>query len=89
MIDNIVAKVNEEIIGPIILLLFVLSMVYFFWGVAKYIKESGSDTGRAEGQKHMLWGIIGIFVMVSAWAIIKLVLSSIGAETPAPVNGLF
>lgn len=88
MIVSIIQKLNEQVIAPIILLLFVLSLVYFFWGVAKYIKESGSDTGRKEGQQHMLWGIIGIFIMVSAWAIIKLTLSSLGIGDPAFPSGL-
>ncbi|MFH0846302.1 MAG: hypothetical protein V1851_02825 [Patescibacteria group bacterium] len=87
-IKAVIVKMNQQIIAPIILLLFVLSLVYFFWGVAKYIKNSASDTSRAEGQEHMLWGIVGIFIMASAWAIIKIIANSIGAPEPTVLNGL-
>ncbi len=82
-IKTLIGKVNTEVIGPIILLLFVLSLVYFFWGVAKYIQGSANEESRKTGQQHMIWGIIGIFIMVSAWAIIQITMSSFGAPTPA------
>ena len=88
-INNLIGKINEQIIAPIILLLFVLSLAIFFWGVADYIRGSGNEEVRKVGRDHLLWGIIGIFIMVSAWAIIKILLSSIGAPDPVMPLNLF
>jgi len=89
MINNLIGKINEQIIAPIILLLFVGSLAYFFWGVADYIRGSGNEEIRKVGRDHMMWGIIGIFIMVSAWAIIKILLNSIGADILSKPSGLF
>ena len=88
-IDNLIGNINKEIIAPIILLLFVLSLAMFFWGVADYIRGSGSEEVRKVGRDHMLWGLIGIFIMVSAWAIIGILLSTVGVSNPTMPAGLF
>ena len=88
-IKNLVGKINEEIIAPIILLLFVVALAIFFWGIADYIRGSGNEEVRKIGRDHMIWGIVGIFIMVSSWAIIGILLSSIGAPEPVIPTGLF
>lgn len=47
---------------------FSLALLYFFWGVAKYIKSEGD--GKAEGQKIMVWGVVALFVMSSVWGLV-------------------
>ena len=88
-IDNLIGNINKEIIAPIILLLFVLSLAMFFWGVADYIRGSGSEEVRKVGRDHMMWGLVGIFIMVSAWAIIGILLSTVGVSNPTMPAGLF
>ncbi|MCK5285873.1 MAG: hypothetical protein KAJ58_01450 [Candidatus Pacebacteria bacterium] len=88
-IKVLIGKINEQIIAPIILLLFVLSLAYFFWGIADYIRGSGNEQIRKVGRDHMIWGLVGIFIMVSAWAIIKILLSSVGAPDPVFPSNLF
>jgi len=52
---------------------FSLCLFYFFWGIAKYVKEgAASDKAAAEGRRIMLNGLIGMFVAFSIWGIIKL-----------------
>ena len=58
----------NEIIG----IIFALATVYFFWGVAEFVRAAGDQKKLEEGKKHMVWGIIGIVIMVGAWAIINL-----------------
>jgi len=88
-IDNLIGNINKEIIAPIILLLFVLSLAMFFWGVADYIRGSGSEEVRKVGRDHMMWGLVGIFIMVSAWAIIGILLGTVGVSNPTMPAGLF
>jgi uncharacterized membrane protein YidH (DUF202 family) len=76
--DTLFANINDQILTPIIYLLFALAMIYFLWGVFEFVKNADSAEKRADGYKHMIWGIIGIFIMVSAKGIINLILSSIG-----------
>ena len=49
-----------------------LAVLYFFWGIAKFIFSSGSDDQKKEAKKIMTWGLIAIFVMFSFYGIIVL-----------------
>lgn len=74
---TIIEKVNNLILTPVIVLLFALAAVYFLFGLMKFIMNQGSDTEQAEGKQHMLWGTIGLAVMVSVWGILNLVNESV------------
>ena len=57
-----------------------LALLYFFWGLAKFILHSDSDEARAEGKKVMMWGIVALFVLVSIWGIIQYMRSEVGVD---------
>jgi len=50
--------------------------VEFLFGVSQ-----GSDK-KEDGKQHMLWGVIGMFIMVAAMAIIRLILNTFGLDIP-------
>lgn len=76
--DKLINKILENIVNPIILLLMALAVVYFLYGVLIFIQNADNPDMRQEGYNHMIWGIIGIFIMVSAFGIKNLIGSSIG-----------
>ena len=79
-LDRLIFNVNIYIIRPIIILLFVLAALLFFFGLAKFILNTsgGNEEGKKEGKRHMLWGIIGIFIMVSVYGILKILTNTFG-----------
>ncbi|MDD2753170.1 MAG: TrbC/VirB2 family protein [Candidatus Portnoybacteria bacterium] len=70
----LVAKIKDTL-NQIIGLLFILVTVYFFWGVAEYVRysASGESAKLEEGKRHMIWGIIGMAVMLGAWGIVQMI----------------
>jgi hypothetical protein len=76
--DRLWENIITQIANPIIYLLFALAVVYFMWGVMVFIKNADSPEKRAEGFQHMKWGIIGVFIMISAKGIINLILATLG-----------
>jgi hypothetical protein len=58
----------KNMIGVALPLVVGLALLAFFWGVAQFIW--GGDEKRAEGKQHMIWGIVGLFVMVSVWGLV-------------------
>ena len=84
VVNPIILKLNAEILNPLIVLLFGLALAFFLWGVFQFMISGDSD--REEGRKHMLWGLIGIFIMFSAFAIMKLIAGTIGVPVPPPVG---
>jgi len=55
---------------PIVYLIVSLSVLLFVFGVFKFIRSEGED--RTRGKEFMLWGIIGLFVMVSIWGLVAI-----------------
>ncbi len=78
-IGGIIDAAYAIVASTLIPLAFGLCVVYFFWGVAKYIKSSaGSEKAAEEGKRIMGWGLVGLFVAFSIWGIITLIRNEFG-----------
>lgn len=55
-----------------------LAVLLFAWGAVEYITKAGSGAEVEESKQRMLWGVVGIFVIVAIWGIVALVGNSIG-----------
>lgn len=51
--------------------LLVLATLVFLWGILKYITAGGDAAKVAEARSYIIWGIVGLAVMASVWAIIN------------------
>lgn len=81
-VSNILCRINEQIINPLIILLLGIAMLIFLWGGFVFIRGADSDEGRELGKRHMLWGIIGLVIMTSVFGILKIAASSFGIDLP-------
>jgi hypothetical protein len=84
-VKTFIGKISTEILDPIIAILFVVATAYFFLGVARYIWSPDNEEAREKGKVGMFYGIIGMFIMVAVFGILKFIISSIGAD-PALMN---
>jgi hypothetical protein len=72
------------VIGAIVIPgIFALATVVFLWGVFKFIRAS-SQVDKDEGKRFIYMGLIGLFVMVSVWGIIKIASTTLGIQTVVP-----
>lgn len=90
---SFVDTLNRVIIFPTIALLTAVAFLVFLWGCFEYFANAANDQARQQGVKHITYGIIGLVVMVSAWAILNLFVNSVGlddeircADDPNAVN---
>ncbi len=83
--QRFVALINNNIIFPIIALLLAVATLVFFWGAFQYLWKANEPAAREVGAQHMLWGIIGIAVMLSAYALLQVVLNTFFPGTTIPV----
>lgn len=60
--------------------LLVLATLVFLWGILKYITAGGDSAKIAEARSYILWGIIGLAVMASVWAIINYLKDTLGIQ---------
>ncbi len=62
--------------------MFAVALLVFFWGLVEFIYKAGSDEGRETGKRNMLWGIVGMFIMITVYGIIGLILGTLGIPSP-------
>lgn len=85
-IITLMKSVNRVIINPIIIFLFALAVVYFIYGLMKYLLSPDNEEVRQSSKSHMLWGVIGMFIMVAVFGIMTLLLNTLG-ENNIKING--
>ena len=81
-VDSVIRQIEEQIINPLILLLFGVALLLFLWGGFEFIRGADSEEGREGGGGHMLWGIVGMFIMISVVGILRLVLKTFDVPVP-------
>lgn len=83
--DALMVKFYILIFDPLAALFFALAVVYFVWGAVMFVKDSGNASGddRQRGIKSMIWGVVGMFLMVAVFAIMHAIGDTIGADTSA------
>ena len=80
-------KFVAYIIDPAILIIFSLGFFMFIWGLIEFLWKLGEGGDNDEGKQHMLWGIVGMFIMVSVYGIIALLDNTFGLDIANPDVG--
>lgn len=86
-LDSFIANVNREIINPLILFLFALTVAYFLWGVFEFIVNQTNEEKKTVSKSHMMWGIIGITIMMGVWFILGVILRTLNITDINPQEG--
>ncbi len=85
-LDDLISKITGWI-GAIIPLLFSFAVLFFLWGLVKFMMNAGDEKAQEEGKRVMVWGVIILFVMSTFWGIVAFMqdtadLPSSGATVP-------
>jgi hypothetical protein len=85
-IQEFAGKFSSYIINPLLALLFGVGVVVFVWGLVQYLYALNvkGEQENEEGKKHMLWGLVGMFIMAAALTIIKIISNTVGADSLLP-----
>lgn len=62
----------------IIPFLGVVAFFFFVWGVARFIKASGNEKEIKESKNLLIWGVVGLFVLVTIWGLVAFLKSEFG-----------
>jgi phosphotransferase system glucose/maltose/N-acetylglucosamine-specific IIC component len=75
--SKIVGALITHIVQPLIMLMFIVAVVIFVWGVVEMIINAGNEEARAKGSKHMMWGLIGLFIMFGVYGVLNLLVNTL------------
>ena len=80
-IGGLIADINRVIINPLIIFIFALALLMFLYGMVRFL--ANRDMGNADamnGRRHMVWGIVGMFIMISVLGIMKFISNTLGVK---------
>jgi hypothetical protein len=72
-IGTLISSFTDTVLSAVVTLLMSLAILVFFWGVVEYIigMREGNQDKVTKGNKFIMWGLVGLFVMFSVYGIIK------------------
>ncbi len=89
--DNLVDLMNQinAVINAIIPFLVGLAVLVIIWGVWSYISGAGDEEKRAQAKQFIVWGVVGVFLMLSVWGLVNILVNSFDfKKTPFPSEKL-
>ena len=85
-ISTFLKKLSEVILNPLILLAFGIAFLVFFWGIFQFIASETADAGREEGKRKIFWGLFGMFIMISSYGLIHIILGTFSIPSPSNIR---
>lgn len=68
----------SDILNTVIPILMILATLLFLWGIITYITASGDEEKLKGARTYIIWGLIGLFVMVSVWGLVQVLNNTFG-----------
>ena len=73
-LGKIICQINQ-LLNTVVPVLLALGVVYFIWGVAQYV-IAGEDETKKKGKNQIIYGLIGLTVIVSLWGLVNIVVTT-------------
>lgn len=81
--DDVISKVIGLLNG-IIPLFLALAAVFFIWGVLQFVSSGDDEEARKSARSRMINGVIAIFVMVSLWGFVDVLVNAFNLDNTVP-----
>lgn len=80
-IENILCKVGQ-LLTTVVPILIILGVIYFVWGVITYVIADDAEAKKS-GRDRIIFGIIGLAVIVTVWGLVKILTTTFGIDMGA------
>lgn len=57
-----------------------IAVIFFIWGAFTFVTAGADEEKKSKSKSHMINSLIGIFLIISVWGIINLMLATLGTE---------
>jgi hypothetical protein len=82
----LVQKFTTYVIDPIMLVLFACGFFLFMYGLVEFMFKKSRGQDSPEGKNHMIYGIVGMFIMVSVGGIIGFLAGTFGLDLSGNID---
>ena len=81
-LSGFISKIVTLFIQPLVILLLTAGVAYFIWGVAMYLFNSDNADERKKATQHLIWGVLGIVIMIGVVGILRIATATFGVPLP-------
>lgn len=67
-------------------ILIAIAVIVIIFNVVRFIIKSDAPEERATIGKAILWSIVGLFVILSIWGLVRILTTTFRTDTTIPVN---
>lgn len=79
---DIAIGIAQYLVTTIIPIIIGIILLYFIWNIAFYIRNMANEKEREQFKKYSINGIIGLFIVLSLWAIIGIFTGMFFSSSP-------
>ncbi|MSU55253.1 MAG: hypothetical protein EXS46_01785 [Candidatus Taylorbacteria bacterium] len=83
-IGDFIVQINR-ILNYIIPFLVGLAVFLIIYGILGYISKAADEEKRKEAKDFIMWGVLGVFAMISVWGFISIVVNSFNLDNSTSI----
>jgi hypothetical protein len=76
--EEILQRIITYVIDPSLRVIFTLGLFLFLWGIIEFLWGVKNGEASQKGKDHIVYGLLGMLIMVSVYGIIALIVNSFG-----------
>ena len=73
----------QQVLNSVLPVLIALGVIYFVWGVVQYVIND-SEEAKKKGKDRMIFGIIGLAIILSLWGLVYIIVDTFNLDYAAP-----
>lgn len=81
---NDIFNLTEDILGKLAPLLIAFAVIILLIAIVNYIRAGEDEEKRGKAKSLMIYGIIGLFVMVSIWGLVAILSGTFNLNNDIP-----
>jgi bacteriorhodopsin len=68
-------------------ILIAFAVIWIIYNIVRYLIMGGEDDEkRKKAGQAILWGVVGLFVILSIWGLVRILTNTFRTDTTTPVN---
>lgn len=76
----------SDVLNAIVPFIIGLAILVVIWGILGYISHAGEEEKRQEAKQFIVWSIIALFIMLSIWGFVNVLVNSFALKNEIPLR---
>lgn len=83
-LSGLLNYISCTLIKNVVPVILAVAMVAFIWGVIQMYINPNNEEARKKGKSYIIWGLVGLTVIISVWALVSIISETFGIHVFIP-----